>query len=236
MELRLESRALRDAQERSAELFQGQRVVACMGDRFALSCLCLAEPIRRSMVGAATTEDEGLELVLRTRPSLLICSSDLESGYGIDLIRRVKAELPTCQRLILLVRETQAVVQEALAAYADAVVFKSSLGDGRGDFIQALETLAQGGVYLPEQIRRLAAADAPRAHLPPLVEELSARELEVTAAVARGLTNRTIADSLGISTETVKTHVVNAMGKLGARDRTQLAVMALLYGLIDPMA
>ena len=46
------------------------------------------------MVGAATTEEEGLELVLRHKPSLLICLSDLETGYGMNLLRRVKAELP----------------------------------------------------------------------------------------------------------------------------------------------
>ena len=57
----------------------------------------------------------------------------------------------------------------------------------------------------------------------------------MVAGVARGLTNQGIGSSLGISVETVKTHVVNAMGKLGARDRTQLAVLALLYGLIDPV-
>jgi len=51
----------------------------------------------------------------------------------------------------------------------------------------------------------------------------------------RGLTNQAIAESLAISLETVKTHVVNAKDKLGAADRTQLAVMTLLYGLIDPL-
>ena len=77
------------------------------------------------MVGAATTEDGGFELVLRHKPSLLICSSDLETGYGMNLLRWVKAEqLPTCQLLIVLVRETQAVVQEAMQACADAVIFK----------------------------------------------------------------------------------------------------------------
>ena len=90
-------------------------------------------------------------------------------------------------------------------------------------------------MYFPEEIRRLGAAQAPPPYLPPLVEELTERELEVVAAVARGLTNAAIATSLGISVETVKTHVVNAKDKLGAGDRTQLAVMALLYGLIDPL-
>ena len=68
-----------------------------------------------------------------------------------------------------------------------------------------------------------------------MIEELTERELEVVAGVARGLTNQGIGSSLGISVETVKTHVVNAKDKLGAADRTQLAVMALLYGLIDPL-
>ena len=171
-------------------VFKTQRVVACCGDRLTWACLCLAEPIRHAVVGAATTEDEGFELVLRHKPSLLICTSDLETGYGMNLLRRVKAELPTCQLLIVLVRETQAVVQEAMQAYADAVIFKSSLGTGKGDFVQALHTLSEGGVYLPEEIRQLGAAQASNPNLPPLIEELTERELEVVAGVARGLTNQ----------------------------------------------
>ena len=78
MELRLESRALNEAVEATAQFFKTQRVVACCGNRFTLACLCLAEPIRSAVVGAATTEEEGFELVLRHKPSLLICTSDLE--------------------------------------------------------------------------------------------------------------------------------------------------------------
>ena len=65
MELRLESRALHEAIEATAQFFKTQRVVACCGDRLTLTCLCLAEPIRRAVVGAATTKEEGFELVLR---------------------------------------------------------------------------------------------------------------------------------------------------------------------------
>ena len=74
------------------------------------------------------------------------------------------------------------------------------------------------------------------ASLPPLVEELTPREIEVAAAVARGFTNNAVGDLLGVSVETVKTHVGNAMDKLGARDRTQMAVTTMLYGLIDPLS
>lgn len=234
MELRLDSRANQEAIAQASELLKERRIVVVFGDRLALISFVLVDAIASSLVGAATTEDEGFELVLRTQPDLLICSSDLESGYVINLLRRVKAELPTCQLLIVLVRETQAVVQEAMEAFADGVVFKSSLGTGRGDLIKALRTLADGGVYFPEQIRRIAAS-TPQPDLPPLVEELTPRELEVAAGVARGLKNNAIATLLGLSVETVKSHVGNAMDKLGARDRTQMAVTALLYGLIDPL-
>ena len=81
---------------------------------------------------------------------------------------------------------------------------------------------------------RSIAATSPRPQLPPLVEELTPHELEVAAAVARGFTNNAVGDLLGVSAETVKTHVGNAMDKLAARDRTQMAVTAMLYGLIDP--
>ena len=234
MELRLDSRTSQDAIAHAAELLEHRRLVLVFGDRFTLSALAIAGPIQPSLVGAATTEDEGVELVLRAQPDLLICSSDLETGYGPVLLKRVKAELPTCQLLIVLERETEALVREALDAFADGVIFKSSLGTGRGDLIGALHTIADGGVYYPAEIRRLAAA-APQPDMPPLVEELTQRELDVAAAVARGLKNNAIADLLGISLETVKTHVGNAMDKLGARDRTQMAVTALLYGLIDPL-
>ena len=234
MELPIES-GFHGALKQVERLLAQRRVVAVMGDRLSLCSFVLAEPVRPSLIGAATTEDEGFALVQNNRPDLLICSEDLETGYGLNLLKRVRSAVPNCQMLIVLVRETQEVVQEALAACADGVIFKSSLGSGHGDLISALQTIAEGAVYYPAQIRGLAAASAPNPDLPALIEELTPRELEVVAAVSRGLKNNAIADQLGVSLETVKTHVGNSMAKLAARDRTQMAVTALLYGLINPL-
>ena len=63
MELRLESRTIKGAIDQATQLLQHRRVVICMGDRLALMCLCLTEPIRTVVIGAATTEDEGFDLV-----------------------------------------------------------------------------------------------------------------------------------------------------------------------------
>ena len=75
-----------DAIEATSQFFKTQRVVVCCGDSLTLSCLCLAEP-SSSVVAAPATEEEGFELVLRNKPSLLTCSADLEIGYGINLMR-----------------------------------------------------------------------------------------------------------------------------------------------------
>ena len=85
------------------------------------------------------------------------------------------------------------------------------------DFVQALHTLSEGGVYFPKEIRKLGAAQATNPNLPPLIEEITERELEVVAGVARGRTNQGIGSSLGISVETVKTHVVNINDKFESR-------------------
>ena len=90
MELRLDSRAIREAINATAELLAELKVALVLGDRLSLAALSVAEPVQPSLVGAATSEDDGMAMVLRLQPDLLICSSDLETGYGINLLQRVK--------------------------------------------------------------------------------------------------------------------------------------------------
>ena len=82
MELRLDARLQQEAVQQAKQLLNDKRLVVVFGDRLTLCSFVLAEPINPSLVGAATTEDEGFQLVMRTQPDLLICSSDLETGYG----------------------------------------------------------------------------------------------------------------------------------------------------------
>ena len=233
MERPLESRTISQAIQTCMDLLAGRRIVVVMGDRLALTGICLAPFIAPGLMGAATTEEEGLRLVQQLQPNLLLLTEDLEIGYGIRLMQRVHEHSSDTRMLIFLSRETQDVVQEAMQAHADGVIFRSSMGTGQGDFIQALQTLSAGGVYYPEDVRQRVVslhADQQQA----FVEQLSEREKQVVSAVACGLTNAEIATAFQISTETVKSHVSNCMSKLAVRDRTQLAVSALMHGLIDP--
>ena len=223
--------SLQAAADQCKKLLANKKVLVCSGNRLILSALCLSTPISQSVIGGATTEDEALQAQLETKPDTLITTEDLEKGYGIRLIEKMKDHSPHLKALIFLQRETSEVVQEAMDAGADGVMFISSIGSGDGDFIHALSTTNSGGIYYPRSVRKAATAKVKPA--PVLIDPLSERELDVIRCIIRGMRNTEIADSLFVSAETVKSHVSTAIHKLGVRDRTQAAVFALTHGLIE---
>ena len=222
---------LMQAADQCQKLLKDKRVLVCSKNRLTLTALCLCSPILQSLVGGATTEDEGLELQLQTNPDLLITSEDLEKGYGIRLVEKVKLHNPKIIALIFLGRETTDVVHEAMDAGADGVMFISSVGSGHGDFINALTTTNDGGVYYPKSVR--AAATAKIKQAPKFIDALSEREREVLRCIIQGMKNSEIAESLFLSSETIKSHVSTTIQKLGVRDRTQAAVFAITHGLVE---
>ncbi len=222
---------LQKAADACKKLLANKKVLVCSKNRLTLTALCLCTPILQSLVGGATTEDEALQVQQENHPDILITSEDLESGYGIRLVEKAKNYSPELKALIFLQRETPEVVQEAMEAGADGVMFISSIGTGDGDFINALSTANSGGIYYPRSVREAATAKVKSA--PVLVDPLSERELDVIRCIIRGMRNTEIADALFISTETVKSHVSTVIQKLGVRDRTQAAVFAMTHGLIE---
>lgn len=131
-------------------MLANKRVLVCSKNRLTLTAVSIAEPILQSLIGGATTEDEALQIQLESNPDLLITSEDLERGYGIRLVEKAKQQSPGLKALIFLSRETPEVVQEAMEAGADGVMFVSSIGTGDGDFIHALRTTNSGGYLLSE--------------------------------------------------------------------------------------
>lgn len=232
MRLNPSDRTLQKAASTCQKLLADKKVLVCSKNKLTLTALVLCTPILQSLVGGATTEDEALEIAQQSKPDLLITSEDLEKGYGIRLVETIKKRTPDLKALIFLQRETSEVVQEAMEAGADGVMFTSSIGTGNGDFIQALTTTSSGGIYYPKAVRE-AVTKKPRP-APVLTDPLSDRELEVIRCIIQGMKNLEIAEALFISAETVKSHVSTAIQKLGVRDRTQAAVFALTYGLVEP--
>src|SRR6266508_4068416 len=124
---------------------------------------------------------------------------------------------------------------EAIRAGASGFLVKDT---EPGELVQAVRVVAGGEALLsPSVTKQLIAEFAARAkepRTPDSLEQLTDREREVVALVAEGLSNEEIAGRLFVSPATAKTHVSRAMGKLGARDRAQLVVIAYESGLVRP--
>ena len=233
MDIDLHSAPVQQALPAVRELIKGRSKLLCFGDRLSLAALALGQIFQDGLIGACSTEQEALAHAAQA-PDLVLVTEDLEQGYGISLVRELRQRSPECICLLFLRRETQEVVREALDAGAQGVIFVSSLGSGDGDFMKAIARTLEGGTYFPEPVRDAAAFHpGDSAEGLEALDQLSSREQEVLQALSEGYCNREIAQRLFISQETVKTHVSTVIGKLGVRDRTQAAVMALRLGLLS---
>jgi DNA-binding NarL/FixJ family response regulator len=176
------------------------------------------------VLGTAETAAEGFDLVQRTCPDVIIVDLLLTDEHGTALVRRLLAEQPGLRAVVYTGVERAGDIEPALACGAQGVVSKASSPE---EFRQAIRTVADGGSYLDERIRKLLGEPREGAdHL------LSKREREVLAMLASGLTLEQIASMLVLSPETVRTHVRNAGRRLGGRTRVHTIALALQNGEI----
>ncbi|MEU2287546.1 response regulator transcription factor [Streptomyces sp. NPDC013178] len=191
-----------------------------------------------AVVGEAGSGREAVALARSARPDLVVMDIRMPDLDGIEATRLIAADedLTGMKVLVLTTYDTDENIVEALRAGASGFLVKDTRP---ADLLDAIRTVAAGEALLsPGPTARLIArflrspAAAPPATGGP--ESLSEREREVLALVARGLTNTEIAETLGLSPLTAKTHVSRIMGKLGARDRAQLVIVAYESGLVTP--
>ncbi|MDL2077976.1 response regulator transcription factor [Streptomyces sp. GXMU-J15] len=188
------------------------------------------------VVGQAGTGREAVELARAERADLVVMDIRMPDLDGIEATRLIAADedLAGVRVLVLTTYDTDEHIVEALRAGASGFLVKDTRP---ADLLDAIRTVAAGEALLsPGPTARLIARflrspSAPSVGGP---EGLSEREREVLALVARGLNNTEIAEALRLSPLTAKTHVSRIMGKLGARDRAQLVIVAYESGLVTP--
>ena len=176
------------------------------------------------VIGSARTEQEGYEVIVRERPGLAVVDLGLAEGSGVELARRIAESEPDVGVLIYTGLDDQGLLREALDSGARGFALKA--GPAR-DLVAAARAVAAGGSYVDPHLTFLlgeAAAD---------VVVLSPREREVMALLAEGLKGPQVAERLRISSDTVRTHIENAMQKLGARTRVQAIAICLEHGMIE---
>jgi DNA-binding NarL/FixJ family response regulator len=188
------------------------------------------------VVAEAANGEQALDLALAHRPDVALVDVQMPVLDGIETTRRIAADerLSGVHVVILTNYGLDEYVFNALRAGACGFMVKDT---EPSDLLQGVRVAARGDALLsPSITRRLIGAYV--AHRPEPAPQgldvLTNREREVTALVARGLSNDEIAAQMVISPMTAKTHVSRAMTKLHARDRAQLVVFAYESGLVAP--
>jgi two-component system NarL family response regulator len=175
-----------------------------------------------AVVAQASTGEEAFALFLKLEPDVLILDLQMPGEGGVSTVKRLLKKRPGAKILILTTYDTDEDIYRTMLAGAIGYVLKDTPSD---ELFVAIRTIASGQRYMS---RTAGAKLAGRIGAPQITE----RELSVLRCVAAGQANKEIADALGISEGTVKSHVNNIMQKLGALSRTDAAIAGLRKGLI----
>lgn len=191
------------------------------------------------VVAEAANGVEAVALAREHLPDVAMVDIQMPVADGLEATRRIAADpaLSDVHVVILTNYGMDEYVLEALRAGAAGFLVKDVQPE---DFVHAVRVAARGDALLAPSVTRAlidhyvsqpSPADAPLG-----LAELTKREREAVALVARGMTNDQVAEAMVISVLTAKTHINRAMTKLHARDRAQLVVVAYASGLVAPRA
>lgn len=190
------------------------------------------------VVGEAGTGEEALRQVEATRPRVVLMDLQMPGMDGIEATREIRARWPETEVLVLTTFHDDELIWGGIQAGARGYLLKDTPPD---ELFRAIQAVAQGKTLLPPEIlSRLThviqqGGPASRGGAPAteLAEPLTEREQETLQLMARGYSNKEIAQALFISENTVKTHISSIFRKLEVNDRTEAATKALRLGLID---
>lgn len=203
--------------------------------RAGLKALLSSDPAIE-LVGEAGDGRAAIERVRALRPDVVLMDVRMPDVDGITATRELTASAPQTKVLLLTTFEQDDYIFGALRAGASGFLLKRTRPE---DLVAAIHTVAAGDSLLSPSvtsrvIERMARQPAPDASRDARLEELTPRESEVLALVARGLSNGEIAAALVIEESTVKTHLKRVLVKLGVRDRVQAVIFAYESGVVEP--
>lgn len=174
------------------------------------------------IIGEASDGEEGLAMYRSLRPDVVVLDLRLPRMSGFELITQLRNEFANARIVVLSNYQGSEDIYRAVRFGAMAYLTKDASGD---ELVNAIQSVDRGLRYLPR-----VALDRLAERIPAV--DLTPREAEVLACIARGHSNREIAEELHIAEKTVRIHVSSVLDKMGARDRTQATIYALQRGLV----
>ena len=178
------------------------------------------------IVGEAGNGQEALEQVEKLQPQVVLMDLLMPVMDGVSAIRAIKERWPDVEVVALTSVLEDRLVIDAVEAGAAGYLLKET---GPDELVEAIRAAARGEVRLhPKAQKRLIK----EVRTPEMRESLTERETETLRLIAKGHANKIIADIMGVSEVTVKTHVSSVLSKLTLSSRTQAALFALKEGLV----
>jgi two-component system, NarL family, response regulator LiaR len=186
------------------------------------------------VVGTAYDGSEAVQQAAATHPDVILMDLKMPGTNGIQATRLIRQHHPQTKVLVLTTFGDDEWVFDAIRSGADGYLLK---GTPRAELIRAVKGTASGQTHVDPNIAgRLFShvAQSPGQPGTTVIGDLSEREQDILRLLAQGLTNAEIAERLFLTRGTVRNYVSAILAKLGVEDRTQAALLAVNYGLLEP--
>jgi len=182
------------------------------------------------VAGEAVNGMQAIEFLRRTPVDLALLDLTMPGMSGIDLITRLRSVFPDLPILVLSMRNEPQVVRQVLKAGASGYLTKDSEPEM---LVVAIRKAAAGGRFIDPTLAEQLVFDIDQPGIAPLHEQLSAREAQILALLARGRSVNDIAADLMISNKTVSSHKAHLMQKMNFMNNAELVRYAVMHGLVE---
>jgi two-component system, NarL family, invasion response regulator UvrY len=184
-----------------------------------------------SVVGEADSGESACQRYVELTPDVVVMDLAMPGMGGLEALRRIRAHHPQARVLALSAHEDPQHARRALREGARGFLSKRSAPEA---LLEAITAVAAGQRYLDVGLAQKLALDEMEGAAKSPVERLSEREFEVFVRLAAGSNVQRIADDLKLSASTVGTHLYNIKQKLGVSNQSELTLIAIRHGVIEP--
>lgn len=175
------------------------------------------------LVAEATNGQEAVDLFRQHRPDITLMDLQMPVMNGIDAILGIRRDCPQARIIVLTTYSGDVQAVRAIKAGAAGYLLKSML---RKDLVETIHAVHAGRRRIPPEIAQEIAEFVN-------ADTLTDREVDVLRCIAQGSSNKIVAANLGISEDTVKSHMKSILAKLNANDRTHAVLIAMRRGFLD---